>query len=125
MARVATSSPFPYAARLPPPALAWLALFAYASALLTIGVTRDWRLLHEDNGALHTMFARTHLDLGLARTRAHDLFFRPATGEASFYSHHPPATSLVVAAVFRAVGSDAPWVARSVAIVFQLASLAL
>src|SRR4051812_9007356 len=110
MERVTTNSSFPYTARLQPPALAWIALFLYAAALLTIGLTRDWRLLHEDNGAVHTTFARAHLDLGLARTRGHDLFYRPQSGEAYFYSHHPPATSLVLATVFAATGSDAPWV---------------
>ncbi len=97
----------------------------YAAALLSVGLTRDWRLLHEDNGALHTMFARAHLDLGLARTRAHDVFYWPASGELAFYGHHPSGTSLMLAAAFALTGSDAPWVARSVAIAAQLASLAL
>lgn len=112
-------------ARWRPPAWAWLVPFACAAALLSIGVTRDWRLVHEDNGALHTTFARGHLDLGLARTYGHDVFHRPATGETTFYGHHPPGTSLLLAGAFVVLGSDAPWAARSVAIVFHLASLAL
>lgn len=111
--------------RLRPPWWAWLLLFAWATALLSIGVTRDWRLVHEDNGALHTTFARGHLDLGLARTRGHDVFHMPATGETSVYGHHPPGVSLTLAAAFALTGSDAPWVARAVMIAFQLASLAL
>jgi hypothetical protein len=116
---------FPSAARFRPRAGAWLALYVYALALLAIGITRDWRLQHEDNGAMQSTFARAHLDLGLARTRAHDIFFDPRSGAGGFYGHHPPATSLVLASVFAATGSDAPWVARSVAITFQLASLTL
>ena len=107
------------------PAWAWLAPFLVAIALLSIGIDRDWRLVHEDNGALHTTFARSHLDLGLIRTRGQDAFFRPATGEMSFYGHHPSGTSLALAAAFALAGSDAPWVARAVAITFHLVSLLL
>lgn len=119
------SAGFVRAAHLRPPRIAWVLLVVYAAALLSIGLTRDWRLVHEDNGALHSMFARAHLDLGLARTRAHDVFYRPDTGELGFYAHHPPGTSLVLAAAFALTGSDAPWLARSVAIAFHLASLVL
>lgn len=107
------------------PAWAWLAPFVVAVALLSIGIDRDWRLVHEDNGALHTTFARSHLDLGLARTRGQDVFFRPETGELSFYGHHPSGTSLALAAAFALAGSDTPRVARTVAITFHLASLLL
>jgi hypothetical protein len=107
------------------PRWVWLVPFVVALALLTIGITRDWRLLHEDNGALHTTFARAHLDLGLARTFGQDAFYQPATGELVFYGHHPSGPSLALAAAFALTGSDAPWVARSVAIAFHLASLGL
>lgn len=79
------------------PAWAWLLPFVCALALLSIGIGRDWRLVHEDNGALHTTFARGHLDLGLARTRGQDVFSRPATDQRSFYGHHPSGTSVVLA----------------------------
>jgi hypothetical protein len=46
-----------------------LALGLYAAAVLTIGLRADWRLRHEDNGAMHTTFALSHLRLGLERTR--------------------------------------------------------
>src|SRR5262249_40637177 len=95
------------------PRLAAILLLLYAAGLLSIGLTRDWRLLHEDNGALHTTFARAHLDLGLGRTHAHNLFFNPTTGDGGVYAHHPPATGLILSAAFAATGSDAPWVARS------------
>ena len=73
------------------------ALVLYAFGILSIGLTRDWRLRHEDNGAMHTTLALSHLRLGIAATRAHDMFFNPHSGEASPYGHHPPATALLVA----------------------------
>ncbi len=112
----------PHAARF------WFGLSAlglYAFGLLAIGLTRDWRLIHEDNGAMHTTLALSHVRLGFERTRAHDLFFDPKTGRAAVYGHHPPGTALTLAAAFLIVGSDAPWVARLVAIVFHLGSLFL
>src|SRR5262245_14983832 len=97
----------------------------YALAILSIGLSRDWRLLHEDNGAMHTTLALSHLELGLATTRAHDVFFNPRTGETFRYGHHPPGIALIVAGAFLAIGSDAPWVARLIVIGFHLASIFL
>src|SRR5262249_48981217 len=89
------------------------------------GIREDWRLLHEDNGAFHTTLALSHVRLGLAATRAHDLFYEPATGHSFVYGHHPPALALALASAFTLTGSDAPWVARSVAIAFHVGSLVL
>ncbi len=105
------------------PRLAWGLLGLYAFALLSIGLTRDWRLRHEDNGAMHTSLALSHLTLGLAATRAHDVFYNPHTGEATPYGHHPPATALVLAAAFALTGSDSPAVARLTVIACHLGSL--
>jgi hypothetical protein len=102
---------------------ALLLLLATAASLLTIGLRKDWRLLHEDNGAFYTTIALTHLTAGLARTHAHDAFLDPRTGELSFYGHHPPALGLVLAGAFAATGSTGVAVARSVPIAFHLASL--
>ncbi|HXO18462.1 MAG TPA: glycosyltransferase family 39 protein [Thermoanaerobaculia bacterium] len=99
--------------------------FALSLVLLALGVERDWCLLHEDNGALHTTFALSHLHLGLGATRAHDVFFDPATGERHFYGHHPAAVGLLLALAFRFAGSAVPAVARGTVIVFQLGSLLL
>jgi 4-amino-4-deoxy-L-arabinose transferase-like glycosyltransferase len=116
----------PAARRRPRPATFVLAaLGLYAFAILSIGLTRDWRLIHEDNGAIHTTLALSHVRLGLGTTRAHDLFFEPKTGQASVYGHHPPAVALLLAGAFAATGSDAPWVARMVAIAFHLGSVLL
>jgi 4-amino-4-deoxy-L-arabinose transferase-like glycosyltransferase len=94
-------------------------------AILSIGLSRDWQLRNEDNGAMHTTLALSHVELGLAQTRAHDLFFNPHTGQASRYGHHPPATALAVAAAFALTGSDSPAVARLTVIVFHLGSVFL
>lgn len=98
-------------------------LVLYALALLTIGISRDWRLVHEDNGAIQTTFALSHLKLGLAGTRAHDVFFNPRTGKASAYGHHPPGTALLVAAGFSLARSTEPWAARATVILFHVGSL--
>ncbi len=100
-------------------------LLCYAFALLSIDLTSDWHLIHEDNGAMHTTLALSHVKLGLVKTRAHDLFFNPHTGEASVYGHHPPLTALLLAGIFLLTGSDAPHVARMVPILFHLGSLSL
>ncbi len=100
-----------------------LLVLVYAFGILCIGLTRDWELLHEDNGALHTTFALSHLRLGLARTRAHDYFFEPRTGLEGRYGAHPPVAGLVLAAAFAVAGSDTPAVARLVAVGFQLGTI--
>jgi hypothetical protein len=102
-----------------------LALGLYAAAVLTIGLRADWRLRHEDNGAMHTTLALSHLRLGLERTRWHDVFVNPGTGETTPYGHHPPATALLLAGAFALTGSDAPAVARLTVILFQLGSVLL
>jgi 4-amino-4-deoxy-L-arabinose transferase-like glycosyltransferase len=104
---------------------AGLALALYAFVLLSIGLTRDWQLRHEDNGAMHTTLALSHLRLGIGRTHAHDVFFNPHTGELVPYGHHPPATALVVAGAFALTGSDSPAVARLAVICFQIGSVLL
>ena len=102
---------------------AFAALGCYAIAVLSIGLTRDWRLRHEDNGALHTTLALSHVQLGLAETRAHAVFYRPDTSQTRLYGHHPPAPSLILAGAFALTGSTAPWAARCVAMAFHLGSL--
>ncbi|MGE3537116.1 MAG: ArnT family glycosyltransferase [Candidatus Tectimicrobiota bacterium] len=104
---------------------ACLLLFLYAGALLSIGMQKDWRLRHEDNGAFFSALALAHLHLGLAETRAHDVFYNPHTGEKVAYGHHPPGLALLLAAVFRLAGSEAPWAARLLPILFHLGSLCL
>lgn len=108
-----------------PPAAAAAGVLLVAALLLSFGLTRDWRLLHEDNGAIFTTFALSHLRLGLGATRAHDMLVLSETGEARPYGHHPPGVALLLAAAFAASGSDAPAVARGVAIAAHLGSVAV
>lgn len=100
-------------------------LVLYSLSLLSVGLRKDWRLLHEDNGAFFTSLALTHVKAGLAKTRAHDALLDPKTSELVFYGHHPPALALLLAAVFAATGSASVAVARAVPIAFHLASLLL
>ena len=96
-----------------------------ALVLLSIGVTRDYRLEHEDNNAMHATFAHNHLAAGLRATRAHDAFVNPGTGRVEYYAHHPPGCGLVLAAAFAVTGSEEPLVVRAVAIAATLLSLVL
>lgn len=98
--------------------VATLALF-----LLSIGATRDYRLKHEDNNAMHATFAHNHLVAGLRTTRAHDAFVNPRTGRMTFYVRHPPGCGLVLAGVFALTGSEEPVVVRGVAIAATLLTL--
>lgn len=100
-------------------------LILYTFGLLSIGLTSDWHLIHEDNGAMHTTLALSHLKLGLVKTGAHDVFFNPSTGEATVYGHHPPLTALILAGAFALTGSDSPQVARMVPILFHIGSICL
>ena len=81
-----------------PPLPAVAALLVYACLLLSIGLTADWRLRHEDNGAMHTTLALSHQRLGLRETRAHDVFVDRFTGDRIVYGHHPPGPPLALAA---------------------------
>ena len=92
------------------------ALFVLQFALLTIGITRDYQLKHEDNNALHATFARSHLHLGLATTRGQNYFYNPANGSGAFYPNHPPGPGLLLALVYGVTGLDGPAVTRAVAI---------
>ncbi|MEO6323476.1 MAG: glycosyltransferase family 39 protein [Thermoanaerobaculia bacterium] len=100
-------------------------LAAYALAVLSIGITKDWRLLHEDNGAFFSSIALSHLRLGLAETRGHDFFYEPRTGTKEAYGHHPPGLALVLAGALKVTGVEETWVVRSVPILFHTASVFL
>ena len=100
------------------------AVIALGAALLCINISGDWRYLHEDNGAIYTTLALSHLKAGLHVTRGHDVFIDRETGEQTRYGHHPAGLALLLAGAFRLAGSAEPAVARSVSILFQLASIA-
>ena len=105
--------------------LAVALIFLLQAVLLTIGITRDYRLKHEDNNALHATFARAHLQLGLGTTKAQNYFYSPARGSGEFYANHPPAPGLALAAAYFLTGRDGPLVTRVTAVVFHVLSAAL
>jgi hypothetical protein len=100
-------------------------LLVYALGLLSIHLSAPWRLVHEDNGAMQTTLALSHLRYGLAATHAHNVFIDRHTGAAQPYMHHPPAVPLVLAATFALTGDQWPDAARAVMIAFSLGTLAV
>ena len=102
-----------------------VAVFALQIALLTIGITHDYRLKHEDNNALHATFARSHLHLGFETTRGQNYFYAQATDSGAFYANHPPGPGLVLAFVYGLTGRDGPPTTRATAILFHLFATAL
>ena len=96
------------------------AIFALQLGLLAIGITRDYRLKHEDNNALHATFARAHLQLGFETTKGQNYFHNPATGSGVFYANHPPGPGLVLAAAYYLTGNDGPLITRATAAAFHV-----
>ena len=96
------------------------AIFALQLGLLAIGITRDYRLKHEDNNALHATFARAHLQLGFETTKGQNYFHNPATGSGEFYANHPPGPGLVLAAAYYLTGNDGPLITRATAAAFHV-----
>ena len=96
-----------------------------AAAILSIGISRDYRLKHETNNARHAAFGRTHFREGLAVTKGHDALVNPKNGRIGFYAHHPPGCGLVLGGVFVVTGTDRPEVVRGVAIAATLVALSL
>ncbi len=94
-----------------------------AALLLGIRLGGDWRYLHDDNGAMQTTLALSHVKAGLAATRGHDVFTDRETGVRSPYGHHPPGIALLLAGAFSLAGSAEPAVARGVVALFHLGSL--
>jgi 4-amino-4-deoxy-L-arabinose transferase-like glycosyltransferase len=102
-----------------------LPILILAALLLSIGISHDYRLKHEDNNALHAAFGRAHIEAGLSVTKGHDAYVNRKNGRVHFYAHHPPGCGLVLGGVFAATGSDRPQVVRGVAIAATLATLVL
>jgi 4-amino-4-deoxy-L-arabinose transferase-like glycosyltransferase len=102
-----------------------LPILILAAAILTIGVSRDYRLKHETNNARHAAFGRAHIRAGLAVTKGHDALVNRKNGRVEFYAHHPPGCGLVLGGVFAVTGRDGPEVVRGVAIAATLFTLGL
>ena len=102
-----------------------LPILVLAAAILSIGISRDYRLKHEDNNALHAAFGRAHIEAGPRVTKLHDAYVSRKSGRAHFYAHHPPGCGLFLGGVFSVTGSNRPQVVRGVAIAATLATLVL
>jgi 4-amino-4-deoxy-L-arabinose transferase-like glycosyltransferase len=93
--------------------------------LLSIDISAPWRLVHEDNGAMQSTLALSHLRYGVGQTRAHNLFIDRRTGARQSYTNHPPGVPLVLAAAFDLTGEESPAIARGVMIALSLGTLVL
>lgn len=100
-------------------------LVVYSALLLSIGITREWRLVHEDNGAMQTALALSHTRHGLAETKAHNWFVARDGKDRLGYPHHPAGVPLLIAAGFTVTGSETRAVARGVMILFSIGSAVL
>lgn len=100
-------------------------LVVYSSLLLSIGITRQWRLVHEDNGAMQTALALSHTRHGLAETKAHNWFVSKDGKDRLGYPHHPAGVPLLIAGGFTVTGSETRAVARAVMILFSIGSVLL
>lgn len=101
------------------------AFAALLAALLLFRAFDPWRYPNDDNGAWFSAVARSHLNAGLGATRGQDFFTARETGELVPYLHHPPLPGLMLAAVFKATGSDAPGTARLTFALLHLLTFAL
>jgi len=100
-------------------------IVVYALALLSVHIGDHWHLVHEDNGAMQTSLALSHVRYGLGVTRGLNVFIDPRSGARDFYLHHPPAVPLLLAGAFIATGHDSPAVARGVMVALSIATLLL
>jgi len=105
--------------------LAIIPVVILAAALLSIGISRDYRLKHEDNNALHAAFGRAHVEAGLSVTKGHDAYVNRTNRKVHYYAHHPPGCGLVLGGVFSITGGDRPQLVRGVAIAATLSTLVL
>lgn len=102
-----------------------IVLVLYSSLLLSIGISREWRLVHEDNGAMQVSLALSHSRQGLAATRAHNWFVSKDGKDWLGYPHHPAGVPLLIAGGFAVTGSETRAVARGVMILFSIGSVLL
>jgi hypothetical protein len=100
-------------------------LIVYSALLLSIGITREWRLVHEDNGAMQVALALSHTRQGLGETKAHNWFVTKDGKGRLGYPHHPAGVPLLIAGGFAVTGSESRAVARAVMIVFSIGSVVL
>jgi 4-amino-4-deoxy-L-arabinose transferase-like glycosyltransferase len=105
--------------------LGWTLILTIQLAVLSIGISREYQLKHEDINCSHAVRARSHQQLGLRVTKGQNYHVNRATGRGSFYAHHPPGPALLLAAVYEVTDQDGPLVTRGTAILFHLLTTAL
>jgi len=103
--------------------IALLALFVFFALIYKLDM--PFRLGHDDNSALFSSFARSHLAMGLSKTFGQDFYTYRATGEMIPYLHHPPFVALWLALWFKITGLDTPAVVRSAMGLLQFCSFGL
>ena len=87
--------------------------------------TSPLMLVHEDNSALFSSFARSHLTQGLSATFGQDFYTNRVTRVMSPYLHHPPFVALYLASWFWITGLDTPVLIRLAMSFLQMGSLVL
>ena len=102
-----------------------LLLAAVFIALISINLSSPWQYVHDDNGALFSSCARTHLEKGFSVTKGQDFRMYRGKDELRPYLHHPPFVGLWLAGAFKMTGHDTPQVARGAIAVLQLVSFLL
>jgi hypothetical protein len=102
------------------------AVLAVGTLLLARGITAPFLGWHELNSAMYSLFARNHVEYGLACTKLYCTWGDAATPPAvpERYLNHPPLIALWTA-VPLAVFGDHEWAARLVPIAASLGSVAL
>jgi hypothetical protein len=104
----------------PLPVLGWALILTVQLLVLSIGISKEYRLKHEDVNCSHAIRARSHQQLGLGVTKGQNYHLNRLTGRGSFYAHHPPGPALLLAVVYEVTGADGPLVTRGTAIFFHL-----
>lgn len=99
-------------------------LFSIAAYAFTIRLDAPFMFNHDDNSALFSSFASSHIVQGLAATFGQDFYTLRPSRQMIPYMHHPPAVALYLAAWFKACGRDTPAVVRVAMATLSLGSLA-
>ena len=102
-----------------------LAVAIVVMAGLSCNLDAPFRLAHDDNSALFSSFARSHLVNGYCKTFGQDFYTLRSSGAMQPYLHHPPAVALWLSLWFGQTGHDTPAVVRTAMGLVHLTSFAL
>lgn len=92
---------------------------------LSYRLSAPFMFAHDDNSALFSSFARTHLTFGLGMTFGQDFFALRYPGELRPYLHHPPFVALWLAGWFKLTNVDTPAMVRACMGLMHFASFIL